>query len=76
MEFAREEKVEQAEAELTLTNPDKIVPGEPPRMIYQRIYLDKMLGQEMLMRLVVEEREKERVIVTIYKTSRLEKYRR
>jgi hypothetical protein len=35
-----------------------------------------VLGQEMLLRLVVEETEKERVVVTVYRTSRLDKYRR
>jgi len=69
-------EVEQTEAELTLTNPDSIVPGEYPRMIYQRAYFDKTLGQKMLVRIVVGERQKERVVITIYKTSRLDKYRR
>jgi hypothetical protein len=53
-------EVEQAEAEQTLTHPDEILPGQPPRMVYQRVYFDRMLGQEMLLRLVVEESEKSR----------------
>jgi len=68
--------VEREEAEQTLTHPDEILPGEQLRMIYQRVYFDKMLGQDMLVRLVVEEGKKEQAIVTIYKSSRLHKYRR
>lgn len=71
-----EREVEQGEAEQTLTNPDIILPCEPHRKIYQRVYFDKVLCQDMLLRLVVEETEAERVIVTVYKTSRLDKYRR
>ena len=57
-------------------NPDDIQKAETSRTIYQRVYFDKVLGQEMLLRLVVEETEKERVVVTVYRTSRLDKYRR
>jgi hypothetical protein len=69
-------EVEQAEADQTLMNPDDIKPAETSRMIHQRVYFDKVLGQKMLLRLVVEETEDERVVVTVYKTSRLDKYRR
>jgi hypothetical protein len=65
-----EREVEQAEAEETLTNPDLIMPSDPNRSIYQRAYFDTVLGQDMLLRLVVEESEAELVIVTVYKTSR------
>jgi hypothetical protein len=69
-------EVEQEEADQTLMNPDDIQQAETSRTIYQRVYFDKVLGQEMLLRLVVEETEKERVVVTVYRTSRLDKYRR
>jgi hypothetical protein len=71
-----EREVEQAEAEQTLTSPDEIVPTEPCRTICQRVYFDSALGQNMLLRLVVEETDTERVVVTVYKTSRLDKYQR
>ena len=69
-------EVEPEEAEKTLTNPDEIRPAAFPRMIYQRVYFDRALGREMLLRLVVEETDEERVVVTVYRTSRLEKYLR
>jgi len=69
-------EVEQTEADQTLMDPDDILSADPPRMIYQRVYFDKALGQDMLLRLVVEESQEERVVVTVYRTSRLERYRR
>ena len=72
-ELARRE-VSREEAEQTQAAPDRFVPGKPPRVIYQRRYQDALLGEEMLLRLVVEETEMELVVVTLYKTSKIRKY--
>ena len=72
-ELARRE-VSREETEQTLAAPDRIVPGKSPRVIYQRRYHDALLGEEMLLRLVVEETEMELVVVTVYKTSKIRKY--
>lgn len=56
--------------------PDRIVPAVPPRAILMRSYFDMLLQQKMLLRIVLEETESERVVVAIYKTSRAEKYER
>ena len=72
-EMARRE-VPRADADQTLVTPDRVVPGNPPREIYQRRYHDALLGQEMLLRLVVEETALELIVVTLYKTSKLRKY--
>ena len=66
--------VSRAEAERTLTAPDRITAGRPPRLIYQRPYHDTLLGQQMLLRVVVEETALELTVVTLYKTSKLGKY--
>jgi hypothetical protein len=39
-----------------------------------RRYFDRSLHQEMLMRMIVEETTDEIVVVTLYKTSQIEKY--
>jgi uncharacterized protein YuzE len=57
------------EAERALASPDRIVEGRSPRIIYQRRYHDALLGEEMLLRVVIEESKLERVVVTLYKTS-------
>jgi len=39
-----------------------------------RRYFDQVLQQEMLLRIVVEDAATERVVITIYKTSQIDKY--
>ena len=58
----------------TLKHPEFVVKGQPPRQIFMRQYLDSVLDQAMLLRVVVEETETECVVVTLYKTSQIEKY--
>ena len=66
--------ISREDAEHTLAAPDRIAAGRPPRLIYQRRYHDALLGEEMLLRVVIEETELERVIITLYKTSKFTKY--
>jgi hypothetical protein len=67
-------KIDPREVEDAVTNPDRILPGQPPRKVHVRRYHDRELGVDMLLCAVVEETQQERVIVTVYKTSRFEKY--
>lgn len=53
-EIAKRE-IDRAEAELTLRQPDAIVPATPARQFYQRRYVDKTLNETMLLRVLVEE---------------------
>mgnify|MGYP001580600368 CR=1 FL=1 len=39
-----------------------------------RRYVDRILQQEMLMRVVVEHAESEMVVITVYKTSQIARY--
>ena len=66
--------ISREEAERTLAAPDRIAEGRPPRVICQRRYHDALLGEQMLLRVVIEETELERVIITLYKTSKFTKY--
>lgn len=52
-------EIPRAEAEKTLASPEIVVPGAPARRIFMHRYLDSRLGQEMLMRAVVEEKADE-----------------
>jgi len=67
-------EIDRQEADGTLAHPESVVPGQPPRQVFMRRYFDKALQQEMLLRIVVEETMSEKVVVTAYKTSRIEKY--
>lgn len=69
-------EIDRAEAEQTILEPTYVVPDPPGREIRMRRYFDSVLQQEMLLRVVVEETETEVVIVTLYKTSQIDRYLR
>ena len=69
-----ERQIDRSEVETTLMNPGLVVPDPPGREVFMRRYFDNVLQQEMLMRLIVEQTETETVVVTVYKTSQIERY--
>ena len=54
--------------------PQEKVPGHSGRWVYQSRFFDTVHSQEMLLRVVIEEREGQLLIVSIYKTSKIDKY--
>lgn len=66
--------IERVEVERTLEAPERVVPDPPRREVLMRRYHDTRLGKEMLLRVVVEDDRDERVVVTVYATSRIAKY--
>ena len=72
----RDRGIDQIEAEQALTSPEFVVPDSPGREVSMRRYHDTDLGQTMLLRIVAEEADEKRVVVTLYKTSRIAKYLR
>jgi uncharacterized protein DUF4258 len=71
---AAKREVQQNEVERTVAQPDSIAPGQGRRSIFMRRYFDAILETEMLLRVVVEETDKELTVVTLYKTSKFAKY--
>ncbi|MBI1866129.1 MAG: DUF4258 domain-containing protein [Nitrospirae bacterium] len=67
-------EIDRAVADQTLEAPELVVPGQPLRRVFMRRYFDPVLQQEMLLRIVVEETASERVVVTLYKTSRIDRF--
>lgn len=67
-------EIQREEADRTLAAPEFVAPGQPGRKILMRRYFDTTLQQEMLLRIVVEEKADEIIVVTLYKTSQVEKY--
>ena len=67
-EIAREE------AEAAIRDRARREDDRPPREIVSRSYFDKVTGETMLLRVVIEETEHEIAVVTLYKTSKLKKY--
>jgi len=61
--------------ERVLSSPQqKQTSPEGNRAAYQSLYYHDILGKEMLLRLIVGISEESVTIVTVYKTSRIEKY--
>lgn len=61
-------------AEATLDEPEFAVPDPLARQILMRRYFDGLVQQEMLLRMIVEEAADETVVVTVYKTSQIDRY--
>jgi hypothetical protein len=76
MQNLLDREIERTEADKTLAQPEFIVPGQFPRHVYMRRYFDSLLQQEMLLRLVIEETIEETVVVSVYKTSQIDRYLR
>jgi hypothetical protein len=64
-EIAKSE-IDRTEAELTLRQPDAVIPAPPKRQFYQRRYNDKTLNQPMLLRMLIEETDADMAVVTLY----------
>lgn len=62
------------EAEKTLADPEMVVEARSPRRFLMRRYFDTRLGQQTLLRLLVEETAEEQVVITVYITSKIDKY--
>lgn len=55
-------------------DPDQIVPSRKGRLIYQSRYFDEQEGKEMLLRVVLDIEGDDFWVVTVYKTSKIERY--
>jgi hypothetical protein len=66
--------IDQAEVDQTIASPELSIADPPRRAVLMRRYVDARLGRQMLLRVVIEETPDERVVVTVYKTSRIAKY--
>ncbi|MEW5989668.1 MAG: DUF4258 domain-containing protein, partial [Chloroflexota bacterium] len=67
-------ELDRAEVEQTIRQPEVIVPDPPGRQILMRRYRDKLLGKEMLLRVIVSESGAAITVITVYKTSQIGRY--
>ena len=70
----RDRQLRTETVELTIREPQGTSTLPFRRKALVRRYFDEELGQPMLMRVIVEENESEIVVVTVYRTSKIEKY--
>jgi hypothetical protein len=57
-----------------ISDPDSLTEGTDSRKIYSKRYLDSALSREMLLRVIVEDRPLETIVITVYKTSQFARY--
>ena len=74
LENLTDREIDRTEADRTLAEPELVAAGQPPRQVLMRRYFDRLLEQEMLLRIVVGETASERIVVTVYKTAQVSKY--
>ncbi len=74
LENLADREIPRDEAEKTLVSPELVVPGGATRRLYMRRYQDARLGQQMLVRAVVQEKTEELLVITVYITSKISKY--
>lgn len=76
LEALADRHIDRTEAEETIAAPELSVIDPPQRAVLMRRYFDNRLGRQMLLRVVVEKTADGRVIITVYKTSKIAKYLR
>jgi len=78
LEHARQNLIErdikEGDVLRTVSEPEQNIPSSHNRRILMRFYHDDILQQRMLLRVVIEETVGEIIIITLYKTSRSERY--
>jgi hypothetical protein len=74
LEAIAEREILQEEVERAIREPTARVPGHGHRVVLLRKYFDHLVRQQMLLCAVTEESVDEIVIVTVYKTSRIDRH--
>lgn len=67
-------EIPRAEAEKALADPERVSPASSSRHFFMRRYFDDRFQREMLVRALVEETAQERIVITVYITSKIGKY--
>jgi hypothetical protein len=67
-------KIKKEDIEHLIENPMQKMPSKNNRIIMQSRYYDNIENKEMLLRVIGEESENEFHVVTVYKSSKIEKY--
>ena len=57
-----------------IENPQQKLPSKKNRVVLQSKYHDNIEDKEMLLRVIVEEEESSIKVISVYRTSRIEKY--
>jgi hypothetical protein len=69
-------EIDREEVEQTVRQPEFTVSDPPDRQILMRRYQDQLLNKEMLLRVAVSESKASIMVITVYKTSQIDRYLR
>lgn len=69
-----ERNIDRTIAEQTIADPEFTILDSPDREIRMRRYFDKIRQREMLLRVIIAEVGNEIVVITLYKTSQINRY--
>ncbi len=58
----------------TIEEPEQQIPSKKERIIFHQRYYDRIEDKEMLLRVIGKKEAREFVVITVYKTSKIEKY--
>jgi len=67
-------KIRKEDVESLIKSSCQKIRSKEGKTIFQNKYFDKILKKEMLLRVIGEERGEGFVVITVYKTSKIEKY--
>ena len=67
-------KIRKEDVEFLIKSSCQKIRSKEGKTIFQNKYFDKILKKEMLLRVIGEERGEGFVVITVYKTSKIEKY--
>jgi hypothetical protein len=55
-------------------HPQQIIPAKKNRLVLQSKYHDKLEEKEMLLRVIIEPVENSQKVISVYRTSKMDKY--
>ena len=70
----RRRGIEKGSVKEVVERPQQQIPSRNNKIILQSKYLDSLQNKEMLLRVIGRRTREEFFIITVYKTSRIEKY--
>lgn len=66
--------ITEAEVLSALSDPDQVLEGEKNRLIYQKKYFDRAENKYYLLRIIVIKTVDIMDVITVYRTSKIDKY--
>ncbi|MDP2970952.1 MAG: DUF4258 domain-containing protein [Deltaproteobacteria bacterium] len=66
--------IEESDIISVINQPQQIIPSKKGRIILQSKYYDRRERKEMLLRVIGKENPERFILITAYKTSKIEKY--